>query len=205
MLQRSIFSVNVVFIKDTQPQQLGGFCPVSLHDCAKGYRAMTTNKLTINVKAQEKVIEAASAPLEAAAAAINSTNLIDMTEALRLMAEKGVSQAREAYESIKSFADGTTDALEDAYSVASKSFSSVQGKLIEIGRANSSSLFDYLEAASKASTVSEAIDLNSSFISKQLEVQRAQWNEVSQIFNTLATQSFQPLQDSFVKGLKRSA
>src|SRR5215831_528878 len=59
----------------------------------------------------------------------------EVPSAFREFAEKGVAQAKENYEKVKSAAEQATDVLEDTYSTASKGCASYGLKLIEVGRA----------------------------------------------------------------------
>ncbi len=70
---------------------------------------------------------------------------MEVPTAFRELAEKGVAQAKENYEKVKSAAEQATDVLEDTYSTASKGCASYGLKLIETARANSDATFDLFE------------------------------------------------------------
>src|SRR4249919_986795 len=61
--------------------------------------------------------------------------------AFREFAEKGIAQAKENYEKVKSAAEQATDVFEDTYSTASKGCASYGLKVIEVTRANSDATF----------------------------------------------------------------
>src|SRR5262245_25063129 len=61
----------------------------------------------------------------------------EVPSVFREFAEKGVAQAKENYEKVKSAAEQATDVLEDTYSTASKGCASYGLKVIEVTRANS--------------------------------------------------------------------
>src|SRR5947207_12476026 len=66
----------------------------------------------------------------------------EVPTAFRELAEKGIAQAKENYEKVKSAAEQATDVLEDTYSTASKGCASYGLKLIETTRTNSDATFD---------------------------------------------------------------
>jgi len=68
----------------------------------------------------------------------------EVPAAFREFAEKGIAQAKENYEKVKSVAEEATDVLEDTYSTASKGCASYGLKVIETTRANSDAAFDLM-------------------------------------------------------------
>ena len=68
----------------------------------------------------------------------------EVPTAFREFAEKGIAQAKENYDKVKSAAEQATDVLEDTYSTASKGCASYGLKLIETTRANSDAAFDLM-------------------------------------------------------------
>src|SRR5665811_1603005 len=67
---------------------------------------------------------------------------VEMPAAFRELAEKGIAQAKDNYEKIKSAAEQATAVLEDTYSNASKGASDYGLKLIETARTNSNAAFN---------------------------------------------------------------
>ena len=68
---------------------------------------------------------------------------MEIPAAFREFAEKGVSQAKETYEKMKSAAEEATDVLEDTYATATKGASDYGLKVIEAARANTNAAFDF--------------------------------------------------------------
>src|SRR5689334_1766603 len=67
---------------------------------------------------------------------------IEVPPAFREFAEKGLTQAKENYEKMKSAAEEATSVLEGTYANASKGAADYGLKLIENTRANSNAAFD---------------------------------------------------------------
>src|SRR6476620_3082976 len=85
---------------------------------------------------------------------------MEMPAAFREFAEKGIAQAKENYEKVKSAAEQATDAIEDTYSTASKGCASYGLKLIEATRANSAATCDLMSGLRPAKSYSEMVELS---------------------------------------------
>ncbi len=94
---------------------------------------------------------------------------IEMPAAFREIAEKGVSQAKETYEKMKSAAEEATDVLEDTYSTATKGASDYGLKMIEAARVNTNAAFDFASEMMAAKTLSEMVELSTAHARKQFE------------------------------------
>ena len=68
---------------------------------------------------------------------------MEMPEAFREMAEKGVAQAKDSYEKIQAAAEEATDLLKSAYTTAANGTADYNRKVIEIARTNAHAAFDY--------------------------------------------------------------
>lgn len=134
-----------------------------------------------------------------------TVRLIDMSEAVKSMAERGVAQARETYETMKSLADETSGAVEQSYSAASKGFTNLNQRMIDVARGNMNASFDYMQALSQVTSFSEAVDVQTQFASKQFEILRSQWTELSGLTTAVAQEAFSPLKDTMAKSFKQSA
>ena len=98
----------------------------------------------------------------------------EVPTAFREFAEKGIAQAKENYEKVKSAAEQATDVLEDTYSTASKGCTSYGLKLIETTRANSDATFDLMSELMTAKSYSEVVELSSAYMRKQFDALIAQ-------------------------------
>src|SRR5512144_1270487 len=78
----------------------------------------------------------------------------EIPTAVREFAEKGIAQARENYEKVKTAAEEATDVIEDTYSTATKGCASYGLKLIETTRANSDAAFDLMSDRMNAKSYS---------------------------------------------------
>src|SRR6202035_1513534 len=68
---------------------------------------------------------------------------VEMPAAFREFAERGVAQAKENYEKMKTPAEEATDVLESTYSTATKGASDYGLKCIELARTNTNAAYDF--------------------------------------------------------------
>jgi len=121
---------------------------------------------------------------------------LEVPLAFREFAEKGVAQAKENYEKVKSVAEQATDVLEDTYSTASKGCASYGLKLIEVTRANSDATFDLMSELMTAKSYSEMVELSSAYLRKQFDALVAQAKELSEHAQKVATETAEPIKES---------
>ncbi|MDX8452420.1 phasin [Mesorhizobium sp. VK9D] len=124
------------------------------------------------------------------------------TDQMRAFAEKGVEQSKEAYAKLKTGAEETQKVLESTYETAKAVSSDVSLKAIATLRANSEASFSHLEALVGAKTLSEVVELQTSFLRKRFEMAVEQAKE----FQTVATKAVEdvskPVKSAFEKAMK---
>ena len=120
----------------------------------------------------------------------------EVPSAFREFAEKGVAQAKENYEKVKSVAEQATDVLENTYSTASKGCASYGLKVIEVGRANTDATFDLMSELMTAKSYSEVVELSSAYLRKQFDALIAQTKELSEHAQKVATETAEPIKES---------
>ncbi|MFD1703077.1 phasin [Methylopila henanensis] len=154
---------------------------------------MATSPKAVAAKTEETIQQTAAA-VETAANEIAAP--------VRELAEKGVAQAKQTYSRFKSAAEETTDALEDAYATLSKGYKELGRKSVEATRSNVNAHFDFLSALLGAKSVSQAVELHTSYARKQFDVYGAQVKELSALAQKTATDGAKPFQEIASKGVK---
>ncbi|WP_245479839.1 phasin [Hansschlegelia zhihuaiae] len=114
---------------------------------------------------------------------------------VREIAEKSVQQAKEDYARWKSAAEEASDAFEDAYATASKGYKEFGRKSVEATRSNVNAHFDFLQALIGAKSVSQAIELQTSYARQQFDVIGGQVKELSTLAQKAAAEGAKPFQD----------
>ncbi len=85
---------------------------------------------------------------------------LEIPAAFREFAEKGVAQTKDAYEKFKAAAEENTEMLETVYTTASKGTTEYGLKVIEVARANTDAMFDYVEALFGVKSASEFVEVS---------------------------------------------
>jgi phasin len=118
---------------------------------------------------------------------------------IREFAEKGVSQAREAYEKFKEVAQTGNATMEAVYSSATKGASDYTSKLIDIARANANAQFDLAEKLIGVKSPSEAFTLMTSHARSQFENFTMQTKELAELGQKVASDAVEPIKTNASK------
>jgi phasin len=129
----------------------------------------------------------------------------EVPTAFREIAEKGIAQAKENYEKVKSAAEQATDVLEETYSTASKGCASYGLKLVETTRANSDAAFDLMSELMTAKSYSQVVELSSAYLRKQFDALVAQAKELSEHAQKVATETAEPIKGSISTTFNKAA
>src|SRR3974377_1685654 len=127
---------------------------------------------------------------------------MEIPAGFREIAEKGVSQAKETYEKMKSATDEATDVIEDTFATASKGASEFGLKLIEAARQNTNAAFDFAAQLMTVKSLSEAVELSTAQARKQYEALAAQSKELAAIAQKAAADTAEPVKESLGKVFK---
>jgi phasin len=122
---------------------------------------------------------------------------LEVPAAFREFAEKGIAQAKENYEKVKSAAEQATDVLEDTYSTASKGCTDLGLKMIENARTNTNAAFDLYGELLQAKSFAEVVEKSTAYVREQFESLTAQSKELAEQVQKASTATMQPIQESF--------
>jgi len=132
----------------------------------------------------------------------SDTPKMEIPAGFREIAEKGVSQAKETYEKMKSVTDEATDVIEDTFATASKGASELGLKLIEAARQNTNAAFDFAKQLMTVKSLSEAVEVSTTEARKQYEALAAQSKELAAIAQKVAADTAEPVKESLGKVFK---
>jgi len=139
---------------------------------------------------------------EGAETAFDSISKMEIPASVRDFAEKGAAQAKDTVTKFKAAADEASDALEGAYTSATKGVSTIGLKVLETARFNANAAFDHAMSLFSVKTLSDAIELNTSFLRKQTEAVTVQAKEIGELSQKVATESFAPVKAQVEKSFK---
>jgi phasin len=116
--------------------------------------------------------------------------------AFREFAEKGIAQAKQTYEKMKTAAEESTAVLEDTYQNAAKGVAAYNLKVIEAARTNTNATFDFVSQFVAVKSLSEAVELSSAHARKQFETLSAQTKELAELAQKVAAETAEPIKNS---------
>jgi phasin len=123
----------------------------------------------------------------------------------REFAEKGVTQARDNWEKMKSATEEATDLIEGSYATCSKGMVDYGLKLIEAGRVNTNAAFDLASQLVAVKSISEAVELSTAHARKQFETLSVQTKELAALAQKVATETSEPIKESVASAFKKVA
>lgn len=134
-----------------------------------------------------------------------STVPFQVPEQVRVLAEKGVAQAREGYQKFKEAAETSNVALEAVYTSATRGAGDFTAKVLDIARANTESAFDFTQRLLGVKSVHEAFEVVNAHAHKQFEVLTAQSKELADVAQKVATDTVEPIKANAAKAFKSVA
>lgn len=123
-------------------------------------------------------------------------------EQVRAFAETSVNQAREGYQKFKAVAESNNEAIEAAYTSASKGASDLTTKLVDIAKVNTASTFDFAQSLMSVKTFPEAFELMNAHARKQFETLTAQSKDLAEFSQKVATDAVEPFKASASKAFQ---
>jgi phasin len=128
------------------------------------------------------------------------TAAFEIAPAIREAAERGVRQLRDAYDRYRAVAEDTTDLIEESYSTAARGVTELQLKALDVAKANTNAAFDLMRDLVNATSVSEAVELQTAFVRKQFEAFTEQAKDVAALTSKVTADTAGPVRS----GLQRS-
>ena len=130
---------------------------------------------------------------------------MEVPAAFREFAEKGVSQAKESYEKLKTAAEEATGVVETTYAIASKGTTEYGLKLIEAAHTNTNAAFDFAAELMSVKSFSEMIELSTKHARKQFETLSEQTKELTVLAQKVTTETAEPVKAGITKAFKNVA
>jgi phasin len=116
-----------------------------------------------------------------------------------------MSRAKESIEKMKMASGAINDALLQAYSANTKGAADYAAKVIEFSGANTSSIFDFLTHLLGAKAPSEILQLSTEQGRKNFEATAAQSRELWELTRKVASETADPIKQSFASVLQKAA
>lgn len=123
------------------------------------------------------------------------------TDQFRALAEKGVEQSREAYARLKNGAENAQKAVETSFDRVRAAGNELSLKSIAAARANAEAGFSHLEALVAARSLSEVIELQTSFLRQSVESAVEQARDFQVVSSKVVEDVSKPIKDVFEKAV----
>lgn len=130
------------------------------------------------------------------------TPTFEVPAAVREFAEKSANQARDAYSKLKTAADEATGLVEETLETARQGTFAIGVKTIDAAKSNSDASFSFARELFGAKTMSEVIELQSSFARKQFDAFTSQFKEIQALTEKLVTDTTKPVAEKVEKTFK---
>ncbi|HUO54108.1 MAG TPA: phasin family protein [Rhodoblastus sp.] len=127
------------------------------------------------------------------------------SENVRKFAEKGVAQARDAYEKLNASAKEAAGSFDASAAIVAKGFAEFNAKALEALQANSAMTFDYLASLTAVKGPTEILPLQSAYAEKQFKALNDQAKDLATLAQKIAKECVEPLKGQFEKTLKTGA
>jgi phasin len=125
--------------------------------------------------------------------------------AFREFAEKSVTQAREGYAKMKTAAEDATDLIESTVEAAREGAFALSVKALDAAKTNSDASFALARELFGAKTLSEVIELQSTYARRLFETVTAQFKEFQELTEKVVTDTTKPVAEKVEKNLKAVA
>jgi phasin len=122
--------------------------------------------------------------------------------AFRELAERSVSQARDTYAKLKTAAEEATDLVEGTLETFREGASALSLKALEATKSNSDASFALIRDLFGAKTLSEVMELQSTFARRQFETAISQFKEIQQLTEKLVSDTSRPVSEQVEKTFK---
>ena len=124
------------------------------------------------------------------------------SDQFRAFAEKGVEQSKEAYAKLKSGAEEAQKVIEATYESARTATSDLSLKSISAMRSAAEANFAHFEAMVGVKSLSELIELQTSFLRKSVEMMVEQAKDFQAASTKAAEDVAKPVKTAFEKSMK---
>lgn len=123
-------------------------------------------------------------------------------EAVRALAEKTVTQSREAYEKAKDSMEAAVETLEKSLDKAGQGAQAINRKVIDIAQKNLNSSFDLAKELAGAKNMAELVELQAAYARKHFETLMGQAEEIRTLSAKVANESAEPFKAHVTRSME---
>lgn len=130
---------------------------------------------------------------------------LELPGSIREIAEKGVAQAREGYEKLKTAAQTGNATIEAFYESASRGANEYAHKLLDVARTNTNAAFDLSGKLVGVKTPSDMLALMSSHAREQYDAFTGHAKELSDLGQKVTAQAIEPIKTGAAKVFSKAS
>ncbi|AXS39367.1 phasin [Breoghania sp. L-A4] len=166
--------------------------------------AKTETKTTAAPKTRAKKTGESTSGAEFSAFTLPKMDMptMEVPAAVREIAEKGVEQFREAYDRMRSAAEESTDLIEDSYETSRQGMVELNLRALEAAKSNTDAAYSFMRDMFGVKTLSQAIELQTSYARKQFEALSGQTKDIQELAAKMASDAGEPVKDAVEKMFK---
>jgi phasin len=124
-----------------------------------------------------------------------------MPEAMRVFAERNIAQTRELYERSKDAFEKVLESWEKTFDAAGQGAVAFNRKMVDITQQNINSSFDFAKSLIGAKSVTEAMELHSTYWRKQLSTLKSQADEMRDLSTRVTADVVEPTKAQVKRGI----
>ncbi len=125
----------------------------------------------------------------------------EITSAVREFAERGVQQAKLAYDRAKAVAEDAAGVLEGSYANLTKGYAELNLKALEVAKANTDAAFDVARSLTSAQSFAEVVEAQTAYMRSRFDAGIAQTKELAALANKVANETAGPAREGFRRSL----
>lgn len=125
----------------------------------------------------------------------------EVPSAVRELAERGVQQAKLAYDRVRAVAEDAAGVLEGSYATLTKGCAELNLKSLELAKANTDATFDFARSLTNARSFAEIVEAQTSYLRGRFEAGVAQARELATLANKVANDAAGPAREGFQRSL----
>jgi phasin len=158
-------------------------------------------------KAAETAFEQASETLKTEFSKFSGFDVprFEVPGAYRELAEKGIAQAKQNYERLKTASEEANELLESTYTTALRGLSEYGMKAIDAFRTNANAQFDFARDLFAVKSPADVVELSSAHARKQFDALSTQSRELVSLAQKVSTDTAEPIKAGFDRALRAVA
>lgn len=127
---------------------------------------------------------------------------MELPSAVREAAERGLNQARDAFQKLKTAVDETSEAAGNTYALASKGTVALGDRFLDAARNHMDASFDHMTALFGAKSFADALELQTAFVRERTEAVTKTSKDMAQLAQKVFSDVSEPARAGLEKVIR---